>query len=126
MIFPFSTLNSTIEADADRFALTVMATARYDVYGASGALGKLSAITTVSALNTQFEPNIQSQLGTDMHTSLVNRLTNLIPTISEVCASLPSSCSVNQPQHRSAFPLFFARDSRDSNAVVRARPHVVS
>jgi hypothetical protein len=104
MIFPFSTTNSTIEADADRFALTVMAAARYDMYGASGALGKLFALTGVAALNSQFEPNVQSQIGTDMHTSLAIRLGNLIQTITDVCTSLSSGCSANQTSLDPHFP----------------------
>ena len=103
-IFPLSALNSTVETDADLFALTVMATAGYDVYGASGALGRLAAITTVPAFNAQFEANIQSQLATDMHTSIVNRLSNLIASITQVCTSLPNGCGVNQSGIDPHFP----------------------
>lgn len=103
--FIFSSPNPDFETDADRFALVVMATARYDVYGAAGALGRLAAITTVPALNAQFEPNVQSQIATDMHTSIVNRLGNLIPLIAQVCASLPNGCAANQSGIDPHFPV---------------------
>ena len=104
MIFSLSALNSTFETDADRFALVVMATAGYDIYAASGALGRLAAITAVPALNAQFEPNIQSQLATDMHTSILNRLSNLIASITEVCTSLPNGCGASQSGIDPHFP----------------------
>jgi hypothetical protein len=108
MIFGLTALNPDVESDADLFALTVMATARYDVYSASGALGKLAAVTANATLNAQFEPNIQSLIGTDMHTSFVNRLNNLIPAIAQVCTSLPAGCGANQagidPHFPSALP----------------------
>jgi hypothetical protein len=105
-IFAFSSLNSTFETDADRFALIVMATAGYDVYGASGALGKLAAMTSVPTLNAQFEQNVQSLLpaGMDMHASIVSRLSNLVPSIAQICPSLPNGCTLNQSGLDPHFP----------------------
>ena len=87
MIFPTSTVNQTIETDADLFGFDVALGAGYDPYAAGGTLGKLMMITGNATINAQYEENVQAALGTDMHTSTLNRLNNLYNTIQTACQS---------------------------------------
>jgi hypothetical protein len=109
MIFPLSSVNQTFETDADVFGLIVSLEAGYDVYGVAGALGKLMMVTGNSTINAQYEENIQALLGTDMHTSVLNRLNNLFTLIQLTCQSVPATCqeykNLAHPNFPSTIPL---------------------
>ena len=92
MIFPLSSVNQTVETDADTFGLIVSLTAGYDSYGVAGALGKLMMVTGTSTINAQYEENIQALIGTDMHTSVLNRLNDLFTLMQLTCQSVPTTC----------------------------------
>jgi hypothetical protein len=104
MIFPASAVNQTIETDADLFGFFVALDAGYDPYAAGGALGKLMMITGQATINTQYEENIQALLGTDMHTSTLNRLNNLYNTIQMVCQADPADCATYKTLFHPNFP----------------------
>jgi hypothetical protein len=104
LLFPTGTLNQTVETDADLFGFIVTLTAGYDPYAAGGALGKLMMITGTSTINAQYEQNVQALLGTDMHTSTLNRLNNLYTTIQSVCQSIPSTCTTYKNLFHPNFP----------------------
>lgn len=104
MIFPVSSVNQTVETDADLFAFTVCLTAGYDPYAAGGTLGKLMMITGSATINAQYEQDVQAVLGTDMHTSTLNRLNNLYNTIQIACQS-NSLCQTYKNYFHPNFPV---------------------
>ena len=106
MISPPSSFNQTIETDADLFGFEVVLAAGYDPYGIAGALGKLMMITGNSTINQQYEADIQALLGTDLHTSVLNRLNNLYNTIQIVCQATPAACQSYRSQFHPDFPVW--------------------
>lgn len=116
MIFPTSAVNQTIETDADLFGFGVALTAGYDPYAAGGTLGKLMMITGNATINAQYEENVQAVLGTDMHTSTLNRLNNLYNTIQTTCQSVPALCQSYKDLVHPNFPGWAPLDKPGSNA----------
>jgi hypothetical protein len=104
MIFPLSSVNQTIETDADAFGLIVSLESGYDVYGVAGTLGKLMMITGTATVNAQYEENIQALLGTDMHTSVLNRLTDLFTRMQLACQLVSTSCQTYKNLAHPNFP----------------------
>ncbi len=104
MIFPVSTVNQTIETDADAFGLIVALEAGYDVYGVAGTLGKLMMVTGTATINAQYEENVQAVLGTDMHTSVLNRLSDLFTRMQLACQSVSTACQAYKSLAHPNFP----------------------
>lgn len=116
MIFPTSAVNQTIETDADLFGFGVALAAGYDPYAAGGTLGKLMMITGNATINAQYEENVQAVLGTDMHTSTLNRLNNLYNTIQTTCQSVPTLCQNYKNLLHPNFPVWAPLDKPGSSA----------
>lgn len=106
MIFPLTSVNQTIETDADLFGFFAALAAGYDGYGVAGALGKLMMITGSATVNAQYEENIQALLGTDMHTSFLNRVNNLYITIQAACQASPTACQNYKNAIHPNFPVW--------------------
>ena len=104
MISPLSSVNQTIETDADGFGLAVSIVAGYDAYGVAGALGKLMMVTGTATINAQYEEDVQAVLGTDMHTSVLNRLTDLFARIQIACQSVGTACQTYKTLAHPNFP----------------------
>lgn len=62
-------------------------------------------ITGSATINAQYEQNVQALLGTDMHTSTLNRLNNLYNTIQLTCQST-SLCQTSKNFFHPNFPVW--------------------
>ncbi|MBZ5672860.1 MAG: M48 family metalloprotease [Acidobacteriia bacterium] len=99
--------SSNTERDADGYGLQLALGAGYDPYGGGGALAKLAmASSTPTLINPGFD-NIQANLGTDPHSSFLDRLGVIFQSLQSVCL-LPQNqalCGMYKATVHSHFPL---------------------
>jgi len=99
--------SSNTERDADGYGLQLALGAGYDPYGGAGALAKLAmASGTPGLINPGFD-NIQANLGTDPHSSFLDRLGVILQTAQSVCLlpQNPAVCSMYKATVHSHFPV---------------------